>query len=398
MTTEVSIIKCPTYDLDMIAEGIDKSIKLLGGWQNVASRSDTVLIKPNLIRAMPVETGVNTHPLMIRALIQLLENKVGCRIMVGDSSGERFRNIEDVWQISGLQEAVRGTSARLIKFDKAKQVQILNGKIFKSLPIATPVLDADVLISVPKLKTHDVTLITAGAKNLLGVVPGLFKFRFHKDAPHLKDFGEAIADILSVVKPKLTIVDGIISMEGDGPISGKLRKMGLLLASKDPIALDAVISTIIGLRPLDVPTTLASKRRGLGVSDLACINMVGEKPEELLIKDFILPANTVISRIPQPLVKLIGRGIMVKPIVDRSKCNGCLICQDSCPVNAISMYGKERIPVFNYRLCIRCLCCYEICPFNAVIPQKNLLAKLYFSNLKQKFFSFMNSFYKEGRP
>ena len=391
MTAIVSILKCSAYQLELLMECIDRSVDHLGGWNKIVSQGHHVVIKPNLIRAKTPVQGVDTHPLVVRAIIKLLEKHVGCRISVGDSSGERFRDIEEIWRVSGMVEAVAGTSAKLVPFDTAVEVVVPNGRIFSRLPIAKIVWDADVLISVPKLKTHDVTVLSGAVKNLMGVIPGLFKFRFHKEAPQPHEFGEALADILSTVTPDVTIVDAVVSMEGDGPIEGNLRSTGLIVAGKDTVAVDTVLAAIIGLKPKHVPSIVACAKRGLGASDMAGIEIRGASLVAVKVKDFRPPANSIACRLSPALVKRLGKMIMVRPAVRACICSGCAECAKNCPVQAITMHAPTRYPMVDQRKCILCLCCYELCPCDAMYPRKNWMAKLYFSSAKQRIISFLSA-------
>lgn len=386
MKTKVAIVKCLSYDLDRLKVALEKCINLLGGWEELFKKQDSVLIKPNLIRCLGPESGVNTHPLFVRTIVQMLEQRVGCKISVGDSSGDRFKDIEEIWKVSGMTQAVEGTTAGLVKFNRAVNVELPKGKILKSLLVARPVLENSVLISVPKMKTHDVTMITAGVKNLMGTVPGLFKFNLHKKSPHPLGMSEIFADILSVVKPMLTIMDAIVSMEGEGPIAGRLRHTGFILASFDPVALDVVASTLMGIDPCCVSTISACAKRGLGAGSLAQIEVVGEKISDFSIPKFLLPKDSAVSAIPYGLARFIGKLISVRPYLDKNRCDNCLLCKENCPFAAISL--KSSLISYDYSLCSQCLCCYELCPRRAIRIKKNFAAKFYFAK-KKDFISFI---------
>jgi ferredoxin len=183
-----------------------------------------------------------------------------------------------------------------------------------------------------------------------------------------------------MVKPQLTIMDGIIAMEGEGPGSGQLKKLGLVLASKDTVALDVVASRIIGLKPEEVLTTRYAVERGLGVGELKNIKIVGEKLDSLIVTDFKLPANFsrfAVNRAPQALVKFVLGQISPRPRVKKKNCTACNECVKVCPTGAVTMTGKTA--VINDKLCIRCMCCHEVCRFNAIMPRRPFVGSVVYS-------------------
>ena len=373
--TKVSVVRCSDYSQGKVRKALKQALNLIGGIGGIIKRGHRVLVKPNMLSARPPERGVTTHPSLLQAVVEMLK-EVGAEPLIGDSPGGVNRDIANFWEVCGYKEVSEVTGAPLVNLERnLEEVEVPRGRVYKKLHLPRIALEVDALISLPKLKTHNLTLYTGAVKNLLGLIPGLGKSEFHKRCPQPDEFGEAVVDILAAVKPKLSIMDGVVAMEGNGPVSDDLRKIGLILASTDAVALDTTVQAIIGLKPFDVPTTAAAVKRGLGTGDLGRIEIVGEPLEEVVVNDFRLPSNAVVRSIPKPILALIARRVMVKPTVDKGKCTQCQSCLKNCPVNAVSL--KDDYPRVDYRHCILCLCCYELCPQDAIQLRRSLLAKLW---------------------
>ncbi|MCL0079645.1 DUF362 domain-containing protein [Dehalococcoidia bacterium] len=371
--TKISIVECADYDIRRVKEAIRKAVSLIGGWEGIAERGNRVLVKPNMLSARPPDEGVTTHPAVVRALVELVQ-EAGAEALIGDSPGETNRELSHFWEVCGYSEVSRVTGAPLISLDREiLEVEVADGVIYKRLHLSRSVLEVDALITVPKLKTHSLTLFTGAVKNLLGLIPGGGKLEFHRRCPRPDDLGEAVVDIFSVARPKLALMDAVVGMEGNGPVSDKLRDIGVILAGRDSVALDTVAQAMIGLKAFDVPTTRAAAQRKLGTSDLRQIEVLGQPLK--VVEDFLLPSNAVVRSIPRPILDLIARRIMVRPRARADKCTNCGVCMNSCPVDAI--YIEERPVRVDYKKCILCLCCYELCPEKAMDLRKSLLARFW---------------------
>lgn len=377
MKARVSIVRCRDYNEKRVKDALRQALTLIGGWGEVVKKGDRVLVKPNMLSARSPESGVDTHPAVVQAVVELLKEE-GAEVLIGDSPGGIIKNgLSHYWEVSGYKKVSEVTGAKLVSLEEdSKEINVPNGVIYQKLYISAAALEVDAIITLPKLKTHDLTLYTGAVKNLMGLIPGLGKAEIHKRCPKPDDLGEALADIFSVMKPQMAILDAVVGMEGSGPVSGKLRDIGVILTSRDSVALDTIAQAMIGLKPFDVPTTKAAAKRSLGVSSLEEIEVLGEALEKVNINDFILPPNARIRRVPDPILSLIARWIMVKPVHLRNKCTRCLVCKENCPVDAISFIaGRAKI---NYRKCILCLCCRELCPEDAVDLRKSFLARKIF--------------------
>jgi len=362
---KVSIVRCKDYDSLRVYEAVQKVMDLLGGMSKFVKKGDNVLLKPNLLSARPPESGVDTHPEVVRAVARLVRESGG-NPKIGDTPGGSVKRMEDVYEKSGMRKMAEEENLELLNFDKIEEV---NG-----IPIASFALESDLVITIPKFKTHSLIGLTGAVKNVFGVVPGLFKTYLHRSFPNYKNFAKVIVDIYSTVRPGLAIMDGIVAMEGEGPASGDLRNMGLVLASNDPVSLDAVLASIVGIKPFDIETTRQAHERGLGIGDLNSIQIVGEKLEDVLCHDFRLPKTALLYKLPNSITKTIAKGLKFKIAVHRDECTRCSICVKSCPAKAMSMDGKGV--VIDYKMCIFCLCCHEFCPKKAIYVKEGMLAKI----------------------
>ena len=239
--------------------------------------------------------------------------------------------------------------------------------------VAPPVFEADLVINLPKLKTHVFSLYTGAIKNLFGVVPGSRKRDLHCRAPGIVDFSQVLVDVLELVQPGLTIVDGVLGQEGDGPgTGGTPRRYGCLAASRDSVAVDTLLTQSIGYRAGEVLHLDQAGARGLGVSDPGAIRVEGGR-QALDFGTLSLSSSRSYFRVPSWASAPLVRAARLRPGVMASACVGCGQCVEACPRQAI-MPGRP--PIFGLDECIGCLCCAEIWPKGAIEPRRNLVARL----------------------
>jgi uncharacterized protein (DUF362 family)/Pyruvate/2-oxoacid:ferredoxin oxidoreductase delta subunit len=370
MNSFVAIVKCQDYEPVLVQEAIKKSVDLLGGISKFIRPGSKVLVKPNLLMAIEPTSGVDTHPEVVRAVIKILKT-INCRIILGDGPsvwGNQIKNLDDVFQRSGVKMVCQEEDVELVDFDKRRW----RGKF----PLTVRLDECDYLVNIPKFKTHNLTLLTGAIKNLFGLVSGTFKTELHKNYFEKEDFADILVDIFQQARPALTFIDGIVAMEGDGPgTAGKLRNPGLLFASPDCVALDSILAIIMGVNPLDVLTTKEAATRGLGVADINSIAILGEKLKDVVGEPFLLPSSSSIrKKIPRPVINLAKKLIRYYPCVEQDNCIMCSACILSCPNKIISK--KNNRIVFDYSKCIACFCCQEACPAAAIRVKKSIFAKM----------------------
>lgn len=369
---QVSVAECRTYDPDAVRYALEAVLAPLGGIARFVRPGMRVLLKPNLVSSAPLDRAVTTHPTVVRAVAEMVR-EAGGKVWIGDSpAGPAGREVR-LWGRTGMADVADGTGAHLIPFDRAVWRQV-DGRDY---PIAAPILEADLVISLPKLKTHTLTLYTGAIKNLFGTVPGTRKREIHFRAPGLSEFSQALVDVLELVRPQLTIMDGIWGQEGNGPGSGGTPRLyGCLAASEDPVALDRVLSRAMGCRVGDVLHVEKAVARGLGVGDPTKIQVVGDAR----VLDFgpvRLPGVHRWLRFPVPpwLASPLRRATRRRPrLTDPAACIGCGQCAEACPREVIT---AGRPPQFDLEQCIGCMCCAEICPQGILVPQWGRWAKLF---------------------
>ncbi len=368
----VSIVKVNDYDYNKVYSALEKCLDLIGFPGKTVKQNSKVFVKINhLSPPSPPEKGIVTHPVFVKAVLDLLKSS-GVSITVGDDIDH---DGEDGFTISGIRQVCEEAEVELVNLREGGFTEInYDGLILNKLYISKIALDADLIINLPKLKTHSLTVFTGGIKNMYGTIPKGYRTRFHYDYMKIEDFSGMLVDVFSVVKPYVTIMDGVTAMEGEGPGSGSLRNLGIILASKDTVALDTVASRIIGLEPLNIITTRYAYERGLGIGNLEDIDVVGETITDISVSDYKHPANyssAVVSSMPAFLSKFLLNQMVVRPVVIEQSCIGCFECKRICPAGAVlEIDNKAEI---DYSVCIHCLCCHETCRFNAIIPKRTII-------------------------
>ncbi len=245
-------------------------------------------------------------------------------------------------------------------------------KLVRGTPLTDWLDKCDRLISIPKFKTHGLTVLTAGVKNLFGLVVGMYKMQAHLNNPKPEDLSRILVDVYEVRKPDLTILDGILAMEGEGPgAAGLPKQLDLVAASSDALVLDQVLALIMGLRFEDIPTIREAMRRGLGAKDNASIEVLGEDLNSFSAHGFLLPKATSINRMPRWLADKVKHVFWMRPDIIAEQCKVCGVCMRSCPTTAIRKQD-DRV-VIDYAKCISCLCCQEICPQGAVSIRRSFV-------------------------
>lgn len=375
---KVALVRCDTYEEDKVFRAIRKGLDLIGGVSVLAKRNEKIVMKPNVLIGANPEKCVTTHPVVFKAVGRLFM-EAGVSVYYGDSPA--FGRAELNMRIAGLKRVGDEVGFSLADFDAGRSIRHPEGLLVKSFVVANGVLNCDGMVSLPKLKTHGLVRFTGAVKNQFGCVPGLLKSQYHVKLPDPYDFATMLVDLNTLVKPRLCVMDGIVAMEGNGPRSGRPKKMNVLLFSTDPIALDATACRIIDLDPEVVPTSKPGEQSGLGTYHIENIELVGENMEQFFAPEFDVVRTPPISCTSSPLKNYAKNQICDRPVIDKSKCTNCGTCVNMCPVDpkAVNWHtgDKSRQPTYKYDLCIRCYCCQEMCPEGAIMLERPLLARLF---------------------
>jgi uncharacterized protein (DUF362 family)/Pyruvate/2-oxoacid:ferredoxin oxidoreductase delta subunit len=370
MKSTVSIVRCQTYDEAEVLEGLRQSIDLVGGIENFVKSGDLVLLKPNLLYGRAPEKAVTTHPSIIKGMIQIVRESGGIPF-IGDSPA--IGSLTRAAEKAGIKRVADEDKCPLVEFNKPIFPPKREGILFKQLEIDQRVLEADVVINLPKWKTHGMMLLTLGVKNLFGCVPGPRKALWHlKAGEDRKVFAQMLIDLYQIIQPSLTLLDGIVGMEGNGPGSGDPIQLELILASRDPLSLDQVVCDLLGISRKSLLTNRVVFEQGIGKDE---IDVVGERLEEVRIPRFRFPPPSEPAwNLPRFLQKTLKNALTSQPTFEEDLCNHCDQCVGACPPRALYRKGKDI--VFDYGKCIRCFCCQEVCPEGAISIKPGWALKL----------------------
>lgn len=359
--TKVAVMQCGSYDTDEVTAKINEGAKLLGGWERWLQPGMKVLLKVNLIGPAPPETAAVTHCEFVRAVTRIVKRH-GCSVWIGDSAGGAIggkAQTRKALVVSGMVKVAEEEGAVIKNFDKEGVVEAeVSGT---KMHLAKPVFDADFVINLPKFKTHMMAAYTGAVKNLFGCVPGQKKAEYHKAAPSSESLGRVICDINKAVKVGLNIMDGILAMDKQGPVAGRVYEANKILISEDRLALDAVAVNMTGRNIEGLPVFKASIEEGIGEWRFGNIEVCGDYDFPPKLEGFMVPRAIQGTRGGGALAFIVDL-MKTRPQMDLTKCKKCNVCVDSCPVGAIDRETKK----IDYGKCIECMCCHELCVYKAV--------------------------------
>jgi uncharacterized protein (DUF362 family)/Pyruvate/2-oxoacid:ferredoxin oxidoreductase delta subunit len=347
------ILKQSAYDYKILKRTFFEIMDAIGG--NLIGRGDRVLVKPNLLSPAAPGDAVLTHPMIVKAAVEYVLQK-GAHPQVSDSPA--IGSFEKIMKDSGIGDALAGLNVDCRAFENSLKADI--GEPFNAIEMAEDAIHADVIINLPKLKTHSQMLLTLGLKNMFGCVVGYRKAEWHLRTGINRDmFARLLILIYQKIRPRFTILDGILAMEGEGPgKSGRPRALGILLGSSDAFAVDSTVCRMLALDADRLPTLRVAREMGIADAD---IEIDGDLP---IIGDFRLPSISPLMYGPRKLHGFIRRHLLQRPVPDNLSCQMCAECWKICPAGAISL--REEKLSFDYDRCIRCFCCIEVCPYGAL--------------------------------
>lgn len=352
---KVSIVECADYDNELVYSAIKEAISKIGFEIRPKQK---VLLKPNVLGQHKPDECITTHPAIVAAVVQIfLENN--CEVIIGESSGFFFDGgTHKALELSGMKETAKKFNVNLVNLETVPVKHIKDEKAvkYKNLQISSLIYDVDLVVNLPKLKTHTLMKYTGAVKNLFGTIPGGRKQQLHAMARNESEFGNLLVDIYQNIKPGLNIMDAVIGLEGNGPgSSGIPKQTGLILASESAPALDIVASEMIGFKPSDIYTNRYCVERGLVNPE--DIEIIGEKKKIPYKKPINAPDAAM------PLVGWLMSMAAMKPYAIKKICRRCGVCRDVCPMKAIVL---SPYPIIDRKRCISCYCCHENCPYKAM--------------------------------
>jgi uncharacterized protein (DUF362 family)/Pyruvate/2-oxoacid:ferredoxin oxidoreductase delta subunit len=341
---------------DTVSPAIDRAFEIFP----IDLSGKKVLIKPNALRSSNADEAIVTHPSLLRAVVEKVETLNPDTIIVGDNPGvASYGANEECFEKTGLMEASKGYYKNIgndpVNVD-------FNPAFMASASVSRAIMEADIIISLPRFKTHGLTVMSGAIKNSYGFLCGAQKALLHKVAGNPARFQEVVVDVFKIRVPDLFIMDAVVGMEGNGPASPDLRDIGLILAADNAVAMDAVVATMMGCDPSCLRFLQKAKEDGLGDYDLAAVDIIGTLEK---IKGFKLPplGGEGVSQNPA-IQEMLASKISFRPQVDQRLCTGCGTCVDQCPVSALEIV--DVFPEVDADSCITCFCCQELCPEKAI--------------------------------
>ncbi len=383
---DVAIVSCPGYEPAACRQALLDALAPVDGLGFVRPGM-RVGVKANLVSFMKPEAGATTHPVLLSELTKLLLERGAGSVVIGDSPGGLYTAayVKNVYRATGMHEVEKAGAELNMDFSQ-KEAECPEGKVAKRFTYTGWLDGCDALIDFCKLKSHGMMSMSAAAKNMFGAIPGTLKPEYHYKYPNAADFARMIVDLDEYFKPALSIVDGIVGMDGNGPTMGDAKPMGILGASQSPHALDLVCAHLIGLEREDVPTLEAARERGLIPASWRELEIAGDV-EALRVPDFnnIRTKSDVVffgemllgegnSPFKRAFAKLMQKALSSRPAPAAGECVGCGKCAEICPAKAIAM--RRGLPHIDRSRCIRCFCCQEFCPKGAMKVARPAIARM----------------------
>ena len=407
----VAAVRCEEYQ--QVESALRRAVELLGGMGQYVQPGMRVALKPNLLRAAAPERATATHPAVVAAMVRLVQEAGGTPVIVESPGGPSTRaRLRAVFDSTGMTKVAQETGCEISYNTTVRQVSFPEGRLLKRIDMLEALAQADVVINLAKLKTHNLTRLTLAVKNCFGAVPGMVKIGYHAKLQDAMTFSKGLLDVACCVRPVLSIIDGVLAMDGNGPSGGDPFAGNVLLASPDMVAVDVAATALVGWDPLSVTTTRAAVEWGLSSGRVEDLEWRGDALEMLRLEGFrggsaaavdpglvprglrgrlrrLIAARGVDGRplgegdlprevvdagtVPSAFRRWALRQLVVNPYAGRA-CNGCGLCVRHCPVKAIRLVdGRAHM---DHSTCIRCYCCHELCPQLAVELRRGWVGRL----------------------
>ena len=366
MTNTVALQKCYEYNFEEVYKSIISLLELV---PPPDFKGKTVLLKPNILYPKKPELAVCTHPVVVGAVVKALVEKGAGKVLVGEAPA--IANSTYAAKTVGMYDQVVANGGEWADFSKSVEVPCPDGKIVKKFNFAEPFLQADLVVSLSKLKSHQFMSYTGAMKNLFGLIVGLEKAEQHYRFPNKETFGEFLTDLNVTANAQYAIMDAIVGMDGPGgPGSGNPIKLNFLAASDNILALDWKCASLVGYNPHRIPNLESALKRGVWLSSEKDITTVGENESNCKCPNFKIvknPSKTLQIMIPG-WVNFIAKKFFEKtPNFNPKKCVRCGRCKQICPAHIIELNGKNKTAnLTDKSKCLHCFCCHEICPEDAI--------------------------------
>ncbi len=370
--SKVSLIRCDEYILDDVYNKVEKAIDLIGGFDKYIAKDAKVFIKLNCVGPFHQDTGITTHPVFVEAILKHVLKRTK-NVIIGDNPATK--DITFTLKKNGVYPVIEKYNIPIINGKDVKVISNSNPIVYSEFEVSREIVECDILINLPKLKTHTLTYMTGAQKNYFGLIYGLNKAGWHVKANNPLAFSNAINDLYGAVletfkdKHILNICDGILGLEGEGPSTGgRPKKANAILASTDAISLDIISSKIVKLDTDKLILPFVGHDRGYG--EAKNIDVLGNTIEDFKDVSFEGPQNQLSSFGLRLIRKPIFRNLLLEhPVIDKTKCIKCGECAKICPPHTMTIKPKEFPKLKNIK-CIRCWCCAEVCPQNAIEKSK----------------------------
>ena len=372
MSHKVILVKQENYNQAEIDLAVKRAVDYLGGMAKFVKPDNKVLLKVNLVAGHDVKKRVNTDPAVVKAAAKLVMECGGVPV-IADSPG--IGNFNNIAEACGIAQAARELNIECAELKEPVKLNLINNYnySFRNLEAAKLAANADVIINLAKLKTHGQMKLSLGVKNIFGCVVGRAKASWHYNVGLNRDkFAALLIDLYKTIAPNLTIIDGVIGMEGDGPTSGTPYDYNLIGAAEDALCLDFLLCRFMGVELEDFALWRAAKAKNLSECDLNNCELSGDFDKDFKFKAVKIPADRSLRLLPN--LPFVSRAMTSRPVHVPELCIGCGRCEAVCAAGALKHDNKKL--KFNYKKCIRCYCCHEMCPVHAIKFQDGFLLKL----------------------